>query len=100
MGKSQKQKKRSAKRHNPVRVPDSHLPKGLEAAAASSSRKDAVLPIIQKVCILLSLGYFFVFEQLSSSKAPITKKDYGHALLCRTSYKTIHRPGVFYKGRI
>ena len=47
MGKTQK--KRAARRHNPMRVPDSHLPKGLEAAAASSSRKDAVLPIIQKV---------------------------------------------------
>ncbi|KAI5117703.1 hypothetical protein M0805_003193 [Coniferiporia weirii] len=47
MGKSQK--KRATRRHNPVRVPDSHLPKGLEAAAATSSRKDAVLPIIQKL---------------------------------------------------
>ncbi|KAH8111844.1 armadillo-type protein [Phellopilus nigrolimitatus] len=47
MGKSQK--KRAARRHNPVRVPDSHLPTGLEAAASTSSRKDAVLPIIQKI---------------------------------------------------
>ncbi|KZT08776.1 ARM repeat-containing protein [Laetiporus sulphureus 93-53] len=47
MGKSQK--KRQMRRHNPVRVPDSHLPKGLESASASSSKKDAVLPIIQKM---------------------------------------------------
>ncbi|THH03370.1 hypothetical protein EW145_g6312 [Phellinidium pouzarii] len=47
MGKSQKM--RATRRHNPVRVPDSHLPKGLEAAEATSSRKDAVLPIIQKL---------------------------------------------------
>ncbi|KAL5536078.1 hypothetical protein ACEPAF_4183 [Sanghuangporus sanghuang] len=47
MGKSQK--KRAARRHNPVRVPDSHLPKGLEVASATSSRKDEVLPIIRKL---------------------------------------------------
>ncbi|KZT73305.1 ARM repeat-containing protein [Daedalea quercina L-15889] len=47
MGKSQK--KRQMRRHNPMRVPDSHLPKGLEAAASSSSRKDAILPILQKM---------------------------------------------------
>lgn len=47
MGKSQK--KRAARRHNPVRVPDSHLPKGLDAAEATSSRSADVLPIIQKV---------------------------------------------------
>ncbi|TDL26339.1 ARM repeat-containing protein [Rickenella mellea] len=47
MGKSQK--KRTTRRHNPVRVPDSHLPKGLDAAANTSSKRDAVLPIIQKL---------------------------------------------------
>lgn len=47
MGKSQK--KRQIRRHNPVRVPDSHLPKGLSAAQATSSKRDAVLPILQKV---------------------------------------------------
>ncbi|KAF8713751.1 ARM repeat-containing protein, partial [Rhizoctonia solani] len=49
MGKAQK--KKAMRRHNPMRVPDSHIPKGLESAA-SSTRKDkveAVLPIIQKV---------------------------------------------------
>jgi hypothetical protein len=43
------QKKRAMRRHNPIRVPDSHLPKGLASAEASSSKKDEILPIIQKV---------------------------------------------------
>ncbi|KAI0714810.1 ARM repeat-containing protein [Earliella scabrosa] len=47
MGKSQK--KRSMRRHNPMRVPDSHLPKGLASASASSSKNEAILPIIQKM---------------------------------------------------
>ncbi|KAG2159597.1 ARM repeat-containing protein [Suillus bovinus] len=47
MGKSQK--KRSMRRHNPMRVPDSHLPKGLESVASSSQKNEAVLPIIQKL---------------------------------------------------
>ncbi|KAI5898062.1 ARM repeat-containing protein [Schizophyllum commune H4-8] len=47
MGKSQK--KRSMRRHNPVRVPDSHLPKGLASASSSSSKTEAILPIIQKM---------------------------------------------------
>ncbi|KAI0368910.1 ARM repeat-containing protein [Pilatotrama ljubarskyi] len=47
MGKSQK--KRQMRRHNPVRVPDSHLPKGLASASASSSKTEAILPIIQKM---------------------------------------------------
>ncbi|KAJ7074459.1 armadillo-type protein [Mycena amicta] len=47
MGKSQK--KRAMRRHNPVRVPDSHLPKGLASAAESSSKTGAILPIIQKM---------------------------------------------------
>ncbi|KAF9015727.1 armadillo-type protein [Cyathus striatus] len=47
MGKSQK--KRSMRRHNPVRVPDSHIPKGLAPAAESSSKRDAILPIMQKM---------------------------------------------------
>ncbi|OBZ78860.1 hypothetical protein A0H81_01356 [Grifola frondosa] len=47
MGKSQK--KRQMRRHNPMRVPDSHLSKGLESATASSSKGQAILPIIQKM---------------------------------------------------
>ncbi|KAJ8474172.1 hypothetical protein ONZ51_g7385 [Trametes cubensis] len=47
MGKSQK--KRQMRRHNPMRVPDSHLPKGLASASASSSKTEAILPIIQKM---------------------------------------------------
>jgi hypothetical protein len=37
------------RRHNPMRVPDSHLPKGLAAASSSSNKTEAVLPIIKKV---------------------------------------------------
>ncbi|EKM61546.1 uncharacterized protein PHACADRAFT_135300 [Phanerochaete carnosa HHB-10118-sp] len=48
MGKSQK--KRQMRRHNPMRVPDSHLPKGLDSASASSSKREAILPIMQKAC--------------------------------------------------
>ncbi|KAK7695114.1 hypothetical protein QCA50_002304 [Cerrena zonata] len=47
MGKSQK--KKQMRRHNPVRVPDSHIPHGLDSASASSSKKEAILPIIQKL---------------------------------------------------
>jgi putative methionine-R-sulfoxide reductase with GAF domain len=54
MGKSQK--KRAMRRHNPMRVPDSHLPKGLAAASSSSNKTEAVLPIIKKVEPLL---FFF-----------------------------------------
>ncbi|KAL0068606.1 hypothetical protein AAF712_004322 [Marasmius tenuissimus] len=47
MGKSQK--KKAMRRHNPMRVPDSHLPKGLAAASESSKKTEAILPIIQKM---------------------------------------------------
>ncbi|KAJ2917874.1 hypothetical protein MD484_g2591, partial [Candolleomyces efflorescens] len=47
MGKSQK--KRQMRRHNPVRVPDSHLPQGLQAASESSSKAGQILPILQKM---------------------------------------------------
>jgi hypothetical protein len=47
MGKSQK--KKAMRRHNPMRVPDSHLPTGLASASKSSSRTNEILPIIQKV---------------------------------------------------
>ncbi|KAI0686648.1 armadillo-type protein [Cytidiella melzeri] len=49
MGKSQKKRQRQTRRHNPMRVPDSHLPKGLASASASSSKGEAILPIIQKM---------------------------------------------------
>ena len=52
MGKSQK--KRTMRRHNPMRVPDSHLPHGLASASQSSSRSNEVLPIIQKVTFFFS----------------------------------------------
>lgn len=37
------------RRHNPVRVPDSHLPKGLASASETSSKTQEILPIIQKM---------------------------------------------------
>ncbi|KAJ4485724.1 armadillo-type protein [Lentinula aciculospora] len=47
MGKSQK--KKSMRRHNPMRVPDTHLPKGLASASSTSTKNEAILPIIQKM---------------------------------------------------
>ncbi|KAG6845377.1 hypothetical protein H0H87_010486 [Tephrocybe sp. NHM501043] len=47
MGKSQK--KRAMRRHNPMRVPDSHIPHGLASATSSSSKSEAILPILQKM---------------------------------------------------
>ena len=48
MGKSQK--KKAMRRHNPVRVPDNHLPPGLGSATETSKKKDQIPPILQKVC--------------------------------------------------
>jgi hypothetical protein len=50
-----------------MRVPDSHLPKGLAAAASSSSnnKSEAVLPIIKKVRVKFSFS--FLFKQLKGS---------------------------------
>ncbi|GJJ13212.1 hypothetical protein Clacol_007463 [Clathrus columnatus] len=47
MGKAQK--KKAMRRHNPIRVPDSHLPQGLATASSTSSKHEAVLPIISKL---------------------------------------------------
>ena len=47
MGKSQK--KKVMRRHNPMRVPDSHLPHGLASASQSSSKSNEILPILQRV---------------------------------------------------
>lgn len=47
MGKAQK--KKAMRRHNPVRVPDTHLPQGLAVASSSSSKQEALLPIISKL---------------------------------------------------
>jgi hypothetical protein len=53
MGKSQK--KKAMRRHNPMRVPDSHLSPGLAAAAESSRKKEQIFPILQKVLFTTSL---------------------------------------------
>ncbi|KAF9786699.1 ARM repeat-containing protein [Thelephora terrestris] len=47
MGKAQK--KKAMRRHNPMRVPDNHLPPGLSAAAETSQKKDQIPPILQKM---------------------------------------------------
>ncbi|KAF8665307.1 hypothetical protein AX16_000327 [Volvariella volvacea WC 439] len=47
MGKSQK--KKLMRRHNPMRVPDSHLPQGLASASSTSSKREAILPLMQKI---------------------------------------------------
>ncbi|KAH0591152.1 hypothetical protein J132_04862 [Termitomyces sp. J132] len=47
MGKAQK--KRAMRRHNPMRVPDSHLPHGLASATSTSSKSEVILPILQKM---------------------------------------------------
>lgn len=52
MGKAQNNKKKSdrrAARHHPVRVPDSHLGQGANAATAHPAKEQALLPIIEKV---------------------------------------------------
>jgi hypothetical protein len=55
MGKAQK--KRAMRRHNPIRVPDSHLPKGAASASVSSSKVEFIVPVIEKVHLLyLSLS--------------------------------------------
>jgi hypothetical protein len=80
MGKAQK--KRAARRHNPMRVPDSHLPKGLASASQSSSKADAVLPIIQKVRLPpRALG---LSADLASRRwtAQMPSNENGHALPC------------------
>lgn len=67
MGKSQK--KRTMRRHNPMRVPDSHLPQGLASAESASAKKEAILPIIQKVC--LSLKRLFIwFSNAAQMESP------------------------------
>ena len=66
MGKSQK--KRAMRRHNPVRVPDAHLPKGLASAAASSSKNEAILPVMQKVILIPVHSYdlILIVSQMTS----------------------------------
>lgn len=51
MGKQQQRTKkdRKAARHNPVRVPDSHLGHGTPAGATHKAKEEAILPIISKV---------------------------------------------------
>jgi hypothetical protein len=50
MGKAQKKKKTQAWRHNPIRVPDSHLPSGKGEVPADPSKEKQMLPVLNKVC--------------------------------------------------
>lgn len=50
MGKAQKVGKRKLRRHNPVRVPDTHLGSGIKVAEQTSDKKGQVIPVLQKVC--------------------------------------------------
>lgn len=46
-----------------MRVPDSHLPKGLAAASSTSNKAEAVLPIIKKVEPFIPFqSYGFLFR--------------------------------------
>ncbi len=57
MGKAQKGNgKRKQPRHNPVRVPDSHLGSGVKAAEQASSKTGQVIPVLDKVKHLVSLN--------------------------------------------
>lgn len=97
MGKSQK--KRTMRRHNPMRVPDSHLPQGLASAESASTKRDAILPIIQKVG-----------PSHSRDSSPSVMRCRWRALTdlsanglvsrYPTSYKTIHLPGGYSKARM
>jgi len=78
MGKTQK--KRAMRRHNPVRVPDSHLQHGLATATAStpSVKRDAVLPVIEKVCTLIIGGIvMLLIEYYAAGKYGGARKDMG-----------------------
>lgn len=63
MGKAQV-KKKTAKRHNPIRVPDSHLGGGRADGKANPEKERQLLPVIEKVCLLCSPSFL---RQLSLS---------------------------------
>jgi len=51
-----------------MRVPDSHLPKGLAAASSSSNKNESVLPIIKKV---RAQFFSLLFYYLSEGSSPL-----------------------------
>lgn len=71
------------RRHNPMRVPDSHLPKGLESASASSSKTEAILPLMQKVRPD-TRAHFVAYDTRSRWKASMRPSASGRASRCRT----------------
>ncbi|KAL1411919.1 hypothetical protein Q8F55_002905 [Vanrija albida] len=49
MGKAQYKKKATARRHNPIRVPDSHLGGGKADGKANPEKEKQMLPVLQKL---------------------------------------------------
>lgn len=49
MGKAQYKKKATARRHNPIRVPDAHLGGGKADGKANPEKEKQMLPVLQKV---------------------------------------------------
>lgn len=52
-----------------MRVPDSHLPQGLASAESASTKKEVILPIIQKVCLLFK-RLFISFSNAVQIESP------------------------------
>lgn len=55
MGKAQV-KKKTAKRHNPIRVPDAHLGGGRADGKANPEKERQLLPVLEKVRLPSSLA--------------------------------------------
>ena len=49
MGKSQYKKKTQGRRHNPIRVPDSHLGRGKGDGTADPAKEQQMIPVLSKV---------------------------------------------------
>ena len=49
MGKSQYKKKTKVRRHDPIRLPDSHLGSGNGEGKANPTKEKQMLPILEKV---------------------------------------------------
>lgn len=74
MGKSQK--KRMMRRHNPMRVPDSHLPHGLASAESASTKKEAILPIIRKVCLLCKRLFIWFSNAVQMESPDVSERKW------------------------
>lgn len=54
--------KRKQRRHNPVRVPDSHLGPGVKVAEQISAKGEQVIPVLQKVSAFLLFHELWVIH--------------------------------------